>query len=237
MTRPIVSIITPSYNQAPWLEQTLRSVLEQDYPLIEYQVIDGDSSDGSLEIIRRHAGRLAHWVSEKDSGQAEAINKGFARATGEIIAWLNSDDFYYPGAVSAAVAAFENHPEAGLIFSDVASVDEHGKIFNVMKTGDWGLRELLSFHILSQPGVFMRRSALEQAGYLDTSFHYLLDHQLWLRLARQAPMRRFDGRWAAARFHRAAKNVTGWWNGSPAARSTARNGSVGRRKSAPGLIA
>lgn len=208
MARPIVSVITPSYNQAPFLEQTLCSVLDQDYPLIEYHVMDGGSSDASPAIISRYAPRLASWVSEKDNGQAEAINKGFARATGEIIAWINSDDYYLPGAIRAAVEAFEEHPSAALVFADVLSVDGAGKPFNLMRAGNWGLDDLLQFRILAQPGVFMRRATLEQAGYLDTTFHYLLDHHLWLRIARLAPIRHVPGRWAAARFHDTAKNVS-----------------------------
>ena len=111
---PLVSIITPSFNQARFLEATLRSVLEQDYPRIEYLVVDGASSDGSVDIIRRYADQLTWWVSEKDSGQSEAINKGLRRARGEFIGWLNSDDIYLPGAVAAAVQIFQSHPRAGL---------------------------------------------------------------------------------------------------------------------------
>ena len=205
--QPLVSIVTPSYNQAQYIEASLRSVLEQDYPRIEYLVADGGSTDGSVEIIRRYAGRLAWWVSEKDSGQAEAINKGFARASGEIVAWLNSDDLYLPGAVSAAVRAFEQHPQAGLVFGDVVSINAAGEAINVMTCGDWGLDDLLQFKIISQPGVFLRRAALEQAGYLDLKMHYMLDHQLWLRVAQHAPMQYVPERWAAARFHENAKNV------------------------------
>lgn len=204
---PLVSIVTPSFNQAPYLEQTLRSVLEQDYPAIEYFVMDGGSTDGSVKIIQRYAHRLAGWVSEPDRGQADAINKGFARAHGEIVAWLNSDDLYLPGAVRAAVEIFERHPQAGMVFGDVVSIDGEGNPIHVMTFGDWGLEELMQFRIISQPGVFVRRQVLEQAGLLDLSYHYLLDHHLWLRCAQVAPMVYLRQRLACARFHPLAKNV------------------------------
>ncbi len=205
---PLVSVVTPSYNQAAYLEATLRSVLEQDYPAIEYLVVDGGSRDGSQEIIQRYAQRLAWWVSEKDSGQAEAINKGFARASGEFVAWLNSDDLYLPGAVSAAVQAFAQNPAAGMVFGDVVSIDAAGQAINVMRCGDYGLDDLLQYKIISQPAVFMRRAVLEQAGYLDLQRHYMLDHHLWLRIAQLAPLRHVPANWAAARFHENAKNVS-----------------------------
>ncbi len=203
----LVSIVTPSYNQARYLEQTLLSVFEQDYPRIEYIVIDGASTDGSVDIIKQYADRLAFWVSEKDSGQAEAINKGLARARGDIVAWLNSDDFYLPGAVTAAVKAFESHPEAGLIYGDTVAVDEQGEFIHFPRCAQWTLDDLLTFHILGQPAVFMRRDVLLQAGFLDPSFHFLLDHQLWIRMASIAPMVYVPERWAAGRFHESAKNV------------------------------
>lgn len=205
--QPRVTIVTPSYNQAAFLEETIQSVLSQDYPDLEYMIVDGGSADGSQEIIRRYADRLAWWVSEKDRGQADAVNKGFARATGDIIGWLNSDDLYQPGAIAAAVSAFEANPGCGMVFGDVVSIDGAGDMINVMRFGDWGLDELMQFNIISQPGVFLRREVLEQAGYLDLSFHYLLDHQLWLRMAQVAPMRYVPERWASARFHPAAKNL------------------------------
>jgi glycosyltransferase involved in cell wall biosynthesis len=205
---PLVSIVTPSFNQAAYLEQTMRSVLEQGYPNIEYIVVDGGSTDGSPALIERYSHRLAWWVSEKDQGQADGINKGLQRAQGEIVAWLNSDDFYLPGAVGQAVEALRIHPEAGLVFSDVESRDSDGKLINIMRFGERSLEDLMAFEIISQPGVFMRRSVLEQAGWLDTAYHYLLDHHLWLRMALIAPPQYAPGvRWAAARFHPAAKNV------------------------------
>ena len=205
---PLVSIITPSFNQAAFLEQTIRSVLEQDYPNIEYWVIDGGSTDNSVEIIKQYAPRLAGWPSEKDKGQADGINKGLAKATGEIIGWLNSDDLYYPGAIAGAVEDFRLHPEASFVFSDVESIDEHGNAFNLMRYDDWKLPDLMTFHIIGQPGVFMRRAVLEQAGYLDLNYNYLLDVQLWLRMAAIAePYYAPEEVWAAARIHSDAKNI------------------------------
>lgn len=206
---PLVSIITPSYNQAAFLEQTIQSVLQQEYPNLEYWVIDGASTDGSVEIIKKYAGSLAGWVSEKDQGQAHAINKGFERAHGEVIAWLNSDDLYKPDAVSSAVKALQVHPEAGMVFTDVESIDAHGEAFNLMHYGDWGLHDLMTFHIIGQPAVFMRRSVLEQAGHLDLSYKYLLDHHLWLRMGLHADIQYIPNQvWAAARMHPGAKNVS-----------------------------
>ncbi|HEX7567082.1 MAG TPA: glycosyltransferase family 2 protein [Anaerolineaceae bacterium] len=204
---PRVTIVTPSYNQAPFLEQTILSVLGQNYPDLEYMVVDGASTDGSQDIIRKYADRLAWWVSEKDHGQGEAINKGFVRATGEIVGWLNSDDVYQPGAIAAAVEAFQARPELGLVFSDVLAIDGDNNVLNLMRCGDWGLDELMTFHILNQPGVFMKQTVLEQAGYLDPDYHYMLDTHLWLRMAQIAPMRYIRKTLAAGRFHALAKNM------------------------------
>jgi len=203
----LISIITPSYNQVAYLEYTLQSVLAQNYPHIEYLVIDGGSIDGSLDIIRRYADRLAWWVSEPDAGQADAINKGFAQARGEYIAWLNSDDLYLPGAVMQAVAVLQANPELGMVFGDAFTINGDGMPLNALVFGEWGLPDLMAFRIICQPAVFMRRSILERAGYLDSSYHYMLDHQLWLRLARLAPILHVSQTWAAARHHAAAKNV------------------------------
>jgi glycosyltransferase involved in cell wall biosynthesis len=204
---PLVSIVTPSYNQAAYLEQALRSVLEQDYPRIEYLVVDGGSTDGSVETIQRYAERLAWWVSERDQGQADGINKGLRRASGEFVAWLNSDDLYLPGAVRRAVETLQANPSLALAYGDVRSIDASGATINHMRYGDWGLAGLMRFQIIGQPGVFLRRSALERAGLLDPTYHFLLDHELWLRVARQGETQYVPEEWAAARFHAEAKNV------------------------------
>jgi glycosyltransferase involved in cell wall biosynthesis len=121
--KPLVSIITPSFNQGRFLDQTIRSVLTQDYQPIEYIIIDGGSTDGTVEIIKQYESRLGYWVSERDKGQTEAINKGFAQAKGEILAWINSDDVYYPGAVSAAVETLSRNPDIGLVYGDLDFID------------------------------------------------------------------------------------------------------------------
>ena len=202
----LVSIITPSFNQASYLKQTILSVLDQDYPRIEYLVIDGASTDDSVEIIKKYADQLTYWVSEKDNGQADAINKGFARATGELIAWLNSDDYYLAGAVSSAVKIFEENPDAVLVYGDMLAVDEHGKTFNTLKYKQLTLKDLLCFQIIGQPAVFMRRSALEKTFGLDPALHFLLDHFLWIQIAQHGKILHVDQTWAAARYHAEAKN-------------------------------
>jgi len=204
---PLVSIITPSYNQAKFLEGTIRSVLGQEGVQIEYLVVDGGSTDGSLDIIRRYAQQLTWWVSEPDNGQAEAINKGLQHASGNYVAWLNSDDIYLPGAVGSAVDILEANPELGMVFGDAITIDPQGRPLNRLSFGNWGLDELLGFRIICQPAVFMRRALLEKIGYLDPTYHYLLDHQLWIRIARTAPVRHVADLWAAARQHPQAKNV------------------------------
>jgi glycosyltransferase involved in cell wall biosynthesis len=202
----LVSIITPSFNQSAFLERTIRSVLDQDHRDIEYFVMDGGSTDGSQDIIQKYAPRLKGWVSEKDDGQSEAINKGFARAQGEIAAWLNSDDYYLPGTVSAVVREFEKHPQAVMIYGNMLAVDEHDRTINILKYHQLSLSDLLCFQIIGQPAVFFRRSAFEKAGGLDITLHCMLDHQLWIRIAEQGEIVHINETWAAARYHAGAKN-------------------------------
>ncbi len=202
------SIITPSYNQADYLEHTICSVLGQDYPDLEYIIVDGGSTDGSVEIIQRYTDRLAWWVSEPDKGQADAINKGFKRATGDIVAWLNSDDMYAPGALADAFAVFEANPDTGMVYGNAVSFDRDGNPLNDLRIDDWTLQDLVAFNIICQPAVFMRREVLEQAGYLDDEYHMMLDHHLWLRIAQRARICYVPRVWAFARHHAAAKNVS-----------------------------
>ncbi len=203
----LISIITPSYNQADFLEQTILSVLEQKNAQFEYLIVDGASTDGSVGIIEKHAASLAWYISEADSGQACAINKGFARAGGEIIAWLNSDDYYLPNTLSTIANLFDQHPEVGIIYGDVLSVDGAGNPINIQHFQPYTLDDLMAFKIISQPAVFMRRSLLEKVGYLDNDYHFLLDHHLWLRIAQLTPMLYTSQTLAAARYHDDAKNI------------------------------
>jgi len=210
---PLVSIVTPSYNQVDYLKDTLLSVIRQGYPKIEYLIIDGGSTDGSAELIedfsRKYSERIKWHVSEKDQGQAHAINKGLLHATGDIIAWLNSDDLYLlQNTIEKVVNVFNANPQLNLIYSNVVSINSDDQIINIMRYGNWSLGDLMAFNIIGQPGVFFRRDVLENVGYLDESFHYLLDHQYWLRIGIRSRIGFQDECLAAARFHEKAKNIS-----------------------------
>ncbi|MEM5776358.1 MAG: glycosyltransferase family 2 protein, partial [Anaerolineaceae bacterium] len=186
---PLVSIITPSYNQAAFLEETIRSVLEQDYPRIEYIIIDGGSTDGSAEIIQRYAGKLAYWVSERDRGQTDALNKGFARATGSILAWLNSDDTYQPGALREAVAYLSAHPDVGMVYGDGNFIDEHGEVIGRFPSAQTDLQKLRRGYVhVCQQSSFFRADLWRAVGPLDPSFFFAMDYDLWVRLAQRASL-------------------------------------------------
>jgi len=203
---PLVSIVTPSFNQARFLEQTILSVLSQDYPNLEYIIVDGGSTDGSVDIIRKVADRLAWWVSEPDQGQTDALNKGFAHARGEIFAWLNSDDTYLPGAITQAVEALHAHPEAAMVYGDANLVDEVGMFISRFPARQTSLKNMLrgSVHI-PQQSTFFRARLWRQVGPLDPSFHFAMDYDLWVRLARHAPLIYIPSLWANFRLHGGGK--------------------------------
>ena len=208
MMPPLVSIITPSYNQARFLEETIRSVLFQDYPNLEYIIVDGGSTDGSLEIIRRYADRLAWWVSEPDRGQTDAINKGFAKARGEIFAWLNSDDTYLPQAISQAVDSFEDHPKTGMVYGDAHLIDEISRIIGEFPARQTDLKRLRRGYVhIPQQASFFRAGLWKQVGPLDPSFYFAMDYDLWVRLAQKTSLQYVPKAWANFRLHRAGKSV------------------------------
>lgn len=209
MTTKRVSIVTPSYNQAAFLERTIRSVLDQDYDNIEYLVVDGGSTDGSLEIIKKYSKRLSWWVSEKDRGQTDAINKGFSHATGEILAWLNSDDTYEPGAVKAAVAQFESHPEASAVYGEAHFINGNDKIIGRFPTAQTDLKKLKRGYVhVPQQACFFRADLWRKVGPLDPTFYFAMDYDLWVRLSRLAPMVHIPGQyWANFRLHSDAKTI------------------------------
>jgi len=205
---PLVSIVTPSYNQAQFLESTIRSVLDQDYPNIEYIVVDGGSTDGSPEIIRRYADRLAWWVSEKDRSQTEAINKGFAHAGGSIHAWLNSDDTYEPHAISEAVEFLQKRPEVGLVYGDANYIDEAGRVIGRFRAAQTDLRRLLQGYVhIPQQSSFWRGDLWRELGPLDPTFHYAMDYDLWVRIAAKAPIQYTPQLWSNFRIHLEGKTV------------------------------
>jgi len=217
---PLVSIVTPSYNQVQYIEETIQSVLNQDYPAVEYIIIDGGSTDGSVEIIQRHARqnipeltnlngkRVSAWVSEPDQGQTDAINKGFTSAHGEILAWLNSDDTYLPGAISEAVAYLQAHPEAGMVYGDANLVDEVGNVIGKFPARQTDYRRLRHGYVhIPQQTAFFRANLWRRVGPLDPTFYFAMDYDLWVRLARLAPLHYNPRLWANFRLHGAGKSI------------------------------
>jgi glycosyltransferase involved in cell wall biosynthesis len=203
---PLVSIVTPTLDAGAFLEETIRSVLAQDYPNLEYLVMDGGSTDGTLRIVEKYAARL-RWSVQRDAGTADAIDKGFAMARGSILAFLNADDAYLPGAVSAAVRAFAAHPEVAVVYGEGDWVDERGEIIGRYPTKPFDREVLRRECCICQPAAFIRRAALEAVGGLDPTLHYAFDWDLWIRIADRHEMLKIGDSLATSRLHRACKSV------------------------------
>lgn len=204
---PSITVVTPSFNQAAFLERTIRSVLDQGYPNLEYLVLDGGSTDGSVDIIRRFADRIDYWVSQPDGGQTAAINAGWRRAHGEILAWLNSDDYYLPGALEIVGRAFVEHPDAALVYGPMRREDPDGRSLGMLGAA-FSRRVLLYSHqMIPQPSAFFRRAGVEAAGPLDESLHYSMDYDFLLRLTSVGATMMIPETLAVATIHAEAKTT------------------------------
>jgi glycosyltransferase involved in cell wall biosynthesis len=205
-----ISIVTPSYNQSQFLEQTIDSVLCQNYPNIEYIIIDGGSTDGSVDIIKKYNRYLHYWVSERDRGQTHAINKGLETATGDILTYLNSDDLYLPGAFEFVAEYFNNNPEIKFIYGNIQIIDEKGNIIKRKKQPpfDYIMGCMLGFgHIIDQPAAFWQREIYETVGPLNESYHYSMDEEYWLRIANRFKLEHIEKTLAQFRWHSLSKSI------------------------------
>lgn len=207
---PLVTIVTPSYNQGRFIRDTIESVLSQNYPKIEYIIIDGMSADDTSDIVREYEDRLT-FIREKDHGQSDAINKGFRMAKGEIVAWLNSDDVYEPDCIQRAVLEFQKHPDLGLLYGDGYIIDENGKKtgkFNATQAFDaWELIHVQDY--ILQPTTFFRKNCLKKAGYLDESLNWCMDWDLWIRLSKITKVKYIPEYFACAREYSGTKTSVG----------------------------
>lgn len=204
--RSLVSIITPSFNSVTTINRTIQSVLAQDYPYIEHIVIDGASSDGTTEILKKNP--HLRWISEPDRGQSDALNKGFRMAKGEVIGWLNADDTYNPGAVSAAVRHLMAEPEVAVVYSHCNIIDEHDRVTGRIVAPPFDLAHDLLAHMLPQPTAFFRASALAHVGYVNPDLHYVMDRDLFMRLGLHYRFKHVDATWANFRECQGTKTVS-----------------------------
>ena len=211
---PKISVVTPSYNQAAFLEETIRSVLLQGYPNLEYIVIDGGSTDGSVDIIEKYDPSIDQWVSESDRGQSHAINKGFERAYGNILAWLNSDDIYLPGALAHVAQCFAEHPGTDVLVGEAQKVREDGTVVYTASPPELSFESFLHWqngetgtHNFLQPACFFSREAWETCGPLREDLHYCMDVDLWLKMVQRLQFAATERRLAIAKAHDQAKTT------------------------------
>ncbi|MFQ5924286.1 MAG: glycosyltransferase family 2 protein, partial [Anaerolineales bacterium] len=180
---PLVSLVIPSYNQGKYLEYAIKSVLNQGYPNLECFVIDGGSADGSVAILREYSNLLTYWESEPDQGQSHAINKGWHKANGKYLWWLNADDMLTPSSLITAVSFLEANPDIDLIYGNVYRIDSSGRLLDEFAYRDFDLDEfLIGDHDISQAGALTRRSVLDRIGMLNERYHYVMDREFWLRV-------------------------------------------------------
>lgn len=206
MTRPPISVVTPSYNQGRFIERTIRSVLDQGVPGLEYFVADGGSTDETVEVLRRFEDRL-RFVSQRDGGQAAAVNAAIAATSGEVVGWLNSDDVYLPGALAAVLAYFDAHPEADVVYGDAQHIDADDGFIEPYYTEDWDFARLADVCFLCQPAVFFRRRVVERFGPLDPALRYCMDYEFWLRVGAEVPFVRIPGVLAGSRLYETNKTL------------------------------
>lgn len=202
---PKISIVTASFNQGHFIEETIQSVLGQNYSNLEYIIIDGGSTDNSVEVIKKYENQITYWVSEPDNGQSDAINKGLKLATGDVVAWLNSDDIFLDGALLAMGKAFADNAGADIVYGDVVNFSPDGVKTKV--ENHFELLDFMSRVSIHQPGVFWKRALNEQYGYLDESFYYLMDYELWMRVFLNAKSVRIDKEICLFRVHDNAKTT------------------------------
>jgi glycosyltransferase involved in cell wall biosynthesis len=208
VSRPLVSIVTPSYNQAAFLEETIRSVLEQDYEPIEYVVVDDGSTDGSVEIVRRYEGRLTAAIRQENAGQVAALNRGFARTSGSYMGYLNSDDTLLPGAVARMVAELETDPRLLLVYGDALYTDQHGRQTGYLPSREFDVAAMVSAcdnHVV-QPSTLWRREAWERYGPLNEDGWYFFDFEFFLRFPPER-VKRIAEPLSTYRIHAAAKST------------------------------
>jgi glycosyltransferase involved in cell wall biosynthesis len=205
---PTVGIVTPTLNLAHHLRETIDSVLAQDWPHVDYLVMDGGSRDGTRELLESYGDRI-RWVSEPDRGQADAVNRGFTRTRGAIFTFLNADDTYRPGALRRAVQGFERHPNAGVVYGDADFVDPEGRVVMPYRVADFDREALAHFCFICQPAAFVARTAWEACGGLDERLQYAIDYDLWIRMSARFACVRIEGNLATSRMRFDNKSLGG----------------------------